>query len=197
MVKDKRWRYNPRRDWISHPPAIRGERVTKRAILLQALASSPSDVARLARGLEDAPANWRPDEAAWPPGKVINHLLAVEQVYTHHIRRVILEAEPLLPAIHPVEQRYCADDALSMAAARFRQAREVTLTTLQAVPAGVWQRAGIYHTTGRVTLRFMVQSLVEHDIEHTHQLVLLRQAWQESRALGVHLPLTHKPRSTT
>lgn len=158
--------------------------MTKRAILLQALASTPSDVERLVRGLEDVPTAWRPDNTVWSPGEIVDHLLAVEQIYLQQIRRLLREEEPLLPPLHPPNERRYASVGLPVAAARFRQARAMTLTTLQDLPPGAWQRAGIHEAKGRITLRFIVQSLVEHDIEHTNQLVEIRPAWRAGQPAG-------------
>ena len=49
----------------------------------------------------------------------------------------------------------------------------MTLEWLHEIGPADWQRPAIHETHGRTTLRFLVQNLVAHDIEHTSQLALI------------------------
>ncbi len=111
----------------------------------------------------------------------------MERGYQARIALLLSESEPLLPFIDPE----LANDELPIAhldlGERFRVAREETLATLQALTPGQWQKPAIHATTGRTTLRSQIQILVEHDIEHTNQLVDLLQARRAAakRAAGL------------
>ncbi|CUS02199.2 protein of unknown function [Candidatus Promineifilum breve] len=158
--------------------------MTQRAVLLQALASTPADIERLIRGLDESNAARQTDASAWSPGALIGHLLAVEHAYQGHIRRIIEENEPLLTAFPPPAEHQ-PGVSVATAAERFRQSREATLSILRGLSAGDWQRKAMHETRGRISLRTLVQRLVEHDIEHTNQLVEIRQTWRNSRAAAV------------
>ncbi len=155
--------------------------MSKRIVLLQALASTPADLLRLVRSFDAAGADGAANAAEWSARDVLAHLIYVEQGYQARIDLILRETEPLLPFINP--QR--ADDetlaALVDVAEQFRAAREATLVSLQALTPGQWQKPAIHATTGPTTLRSQVQILVEHDIEHTNQLVELLQARRAAR----------------
>ncbi len=158
--------------------------MTQRAVLLQALASTPADVERLIRGLDEPSAARQTDASAWSPGALIGHLVAVEHNYQGHIRRMVEENEPLLPSSHPPTEHE-PGVGVAVAAEQFRQSRAATLTTLRGLSAGDWQRKAMLETGGRISLRSLVQRLVEHDIEYTNQLVEIRQTWRNRRGAAV------------
>lgn len=150
--------------------------MTKAAILLQALESTTADVARLVRPLDQESAAQSPEPDAWSALDVLSHLIGVEQAYHTRLNRVLAEELPNIPVIHPDEathDRQSSPDALSQ---QFGRERAETLAILRGLNPGQWQRAGIHEKKGRTTLRFFVQDLVEHDIEHTNQLVEIIQA---------------------
>lgn len=154
--------------------------MTKRAILLEALASTPADVERLTRALDETAAVWRPEPDSWSCHDVLSHLCGMELLYLAHLRRILAENEPSLPALHSAVSR-AADEAawatrdIMQLAEQFRMKRATTLAFLQALPPAAWQRAAFHEGEGRMTLRFFVQDLVNHDIEHTNQLVEIQQ----------------------
>jgi hypothetical protein len=156
--------------------------MTRRTELLNALTSTPNDIERLGRGLDEAAARWQPDGAAWSPIGVLNHLLAVEAIYLYHFQRMVAENEPRLPDLHPDWKKTLQATPWPAAVEQFRQARLATLAFLQGLAAGDWQRAAIDQTNQRITVRFLGQRLVEHDIEHTNQLVELIQAERRQMA---------------
>lgn len=153
--------------------------MTRRTDLLEALASTPADVTRLVRSLDEATAVWRvaPDE--WSCRDVVNHLRYVEPLYLARLRRVLAEDEPSVPYIHP--DTLPDDPALTIAALAedFRLARAETLALLRDLRPGQWQRAAIHERKGRQTLRYLVDDLVAHDIDHSHQLVEI-MSWRRA-----------------
>lgn len=143
--------------------------MTKRIVLLQALASTPQDISRMVGKLDDDAAAWRP-EGGWSCRDVVSHLCYVERLYLARIRRVMDEDEPAVEAIHPNESAHDLVAPISTLAQQFHEAREATLATLQELSPGAWQRAARHESKGRMTLRFLIQDLISHDIEHTNQL---------------------------
>lgn len=155
--------------------------MSKRIVLLQALASTPADLTRLARSFAGLGDDQAAEVAEWSPRDVLAHLLFVERGYQARIALILREPEPLLPFINP--ERVEAEPLASLVemATHFRAAREETLATLQALSPGQWQKPAVHETRGRTTLRSQIQTLVEHDIEHTNQLVELLQAQRAAR----------------
>jgi uncharacterized damage-inducible protein DinB len=106
----------------------------------------------------------------------LSHLVYVEGCYHERVRRVIEESNPTVPEIFPDNTPF--DETLSTAEylARFKEARSQTLATLKSLSPGQWQRPAVHAKTGKTTLRFLLQILIEHDIEHLNQIVQLQQA---------------------
>ncbi len=146
--------------------------MTKRAILLEALASTPPDVVRLVRGLDETAAVQQTD-GGWSCYDVVAHLAHSEPLYLTRLQRILAENEPVLADPHPNGVVRDPDRPIAAVADCFWNVRRVTLDWLREIIAADWQRPAIHETHGRTTLRFLVQNLVAHDIEHTSQLALI------------------------
>ena len=151
-------------------------------MLLEALASTPADIARLARGLDEAAATWRP-EGGRSCRDLVAELIGREEHSRAQFRRALAEDEPSLTAPDPP---LAANDGEPLAALvdQFALARAETLALLSALGPGAWQRPAIHPTSGRATLRFLAQDLVAGDIALTNQLATLRSAGRAARPEG-------------
>ena len=153
--------------------------MTQRAVLLVALASTPTDVARLVRGLDETAALWR--GCGWSCRDVVAHLAAVEPLHLARWQHIVAEEEPTLAALGADETLADAASPLSDLTVRFQQGRDLSLAWLREIRPVDWQRPARHETKGRTTLRFLVQDLVAHDIEHTAQLVTILGKWRQER----------------
>jgi len=150
--------------------------VTKRIVLLQALASTPADLARLVRSADHETLHWQNTANDWSAAAVLLHLAQVEKAYRHRLQRIANEDEPHVPSIDPEVGEIPGDVAADSLLHEFESERAQTIAFLKELSPGGWQRPAIHETLGRTTLRYQVQNLVDHDIEHTNQLVeVLRQ----------------------
>ena len=145
--------------------------MSKREILLKALAATPQDLARIGRSVDETAVSIRPLPDQWSVADVLSHLYRVEERYLARLQRVVEEERPFLPGIYPDETTH--DLTLSFAALldQFTQARTATLTYLHGLKAGEWQRSAIHSEWGEVKFRTLVQHLVEHDTAHLNQLI--------------------------
>lgn len=147
--------------------------MTKRIVLLQALASTTMDLSYILKGAESQEA--RPLDG-WSLNDVLSHLIFVEGRYQERLRRVVAEDNPTVPAIMPedtpIDDTANTTDLLN----QFKASRYETITFLKALSPGQWQRPAVHENTGKTTLRFLVQVLIEHDIEHMNQIVQIQQA---------------------
>lgn len=149
--------------------------MTKRIVLLQALASTSNDLALMVRGVDDASSDRRPAGDQWSIADVVNHLVDVEERYRRRLQRVLKEEKPRLPYMHPDEQAHDPQVSLSTLLDRFKEERSKTMTFLKEIGPGDWQRRAVHESKGDVTLRFLVQYLVDHDIQHLNQIVEIQQ----------------------
>lgn len=149
--------------------------MTKRIVLLQALASTTNDLALMLRGVDADDGARRPADDAWSMADVVNHLVDVEERYRRRFRRLLEEEKPWLPYMHPDERAHDPQAPLSTLLARFKEERAQTMALLKEIGPGDWQRRTVHETKGDVTLRFLVQYLVDHDIQHLNQIVEIQQ----------------------
>lgn len=150
--------------------------MSKRIVLLQALAATPKDLEWIFKGAAASEFRRRPQPGAWSMADVVNHLADVELRYLARLQRIVAEERPFLPWMHPNEAAHDQSATLPELRARFGEARAATLAYLQALPPGSWQRPAMHETLGETKLRFMVQTLVNHDTEHLSQIVEIQQA---------------------
>lgn len=149
--------------------------MTRRAMLLDALAATPADVGLLLRRLPAAAAGVRPAADVWSVADVLCHLAVTEGLYRARLQRVVGEERPFLPYIHPDAAGHEAERPLAELIADFAAARAETLVFLRELPPGAWQRRAVHETLGETTFRYLVQGLVDHDTAHLSQLAALLQ----------------------
>lgn len=143
--------------------------MTKRAVLLDALASMPKDLGFMLRRAEETAVYYRPAPHEWSIADVLVHLAVMEQRYLARLQKIVAEQRPFLPTLHPENQP--APRPLAELVTAVQDARQQTLTFLHSRKAGDWQRTAVHETLGATNFRFMVQRLVEHDTEHLNQLI--------------------------
>jgi uncharacterized damage-inducible protein DinB len=145
--------------------------MTKRVILLQALAATTKDLARMLPRTDETFLHRRPTSDQWSIADVLNHLIDVEVRYLRRLQGVVQEDHPLLPAILPDETAHDVQARRDELLARFSRARSETLAFLEGISLGDWQRSAVHETWGEIRFRFLVQHLVDHDTEHLNQII--------------------------
>ncbi|MBI3763505.1 MAG: DinB family protein [Chloroflexi bacterium] len=151
--------------------------MTQRAVLLQALASTPRDINGLIRALPANGYDWRPDDG-WSVGQVLDHLLAVEAVYRARLERIRREDNPRLPHFDSEEMPPTpTPPPLDVLLKDFAEKRRGTLDFLTDLGPGEWQRPASRNSRGATTLRWQVVEMMNHDLAHLGQLVDIRVQW--------------------
>lgn len=155
--------------------------MSKRLVLLQALAATPSDLRLMLRNMASAAANQPSVPDHWAISQVLHHLLDVETRYLLRLRRVVHEDNPFLPVIHPTAAAH-SPAPLTVLLDQFGSARTQTLDFLKDLVSGSWQRPAMHETRGATKLRFLVQMLVDHDTEHLNQIIEIQQQLRQNAA---------------
>ena len=155
--------------------------MTKRIVLLQALASTLKDLGYILAGLEGqtAQAGGTADSRSaeeWSIQQVLSHLVYVERCFHERFGRIIEEDNPTIPEILPDNTPFDETSSAAEQLTLFKVARAKTIMMLKALSPGQWQRPAVHATMGKTTVRFTAQLLIEHDIEHLNQIVELQQA---------------------
>lgn len=153
--------------------------MSRRSVLLEALAATPRDLARMVPRIDAAEALWRPTPGAWCVADVVAHLGFVEERYLARLRRVVEQDNPYEPFIHPDESAHDLSRPLPELLEHFVACRAETIVFLSGLSQRDWGRPLVHETMGPMRLRDQVQALVTHDNDHLAQLVALREAWEQ------------------
>lgn len=155
--------------------------MSKRDVLLEALAATPGDLERLVTKVDNTLITHRPNSDEWSIADVLCHLALVEELSLARLQLVVENEQPKaasdlpsISSIHPDPTAHDLSQPLTTMLAHFQQARQATLAFLQTLKAGDWQRASLHPTRGRMTLRVLVQYLVDHDTAHLNQIVEIK-----------------------
>jgi uncharacterized damage-inducible protein DinB len=154
--------------------------MSKRALLLDALASMPKDLHFTLRRTTETAVHIRSTLDHWAIADVLHHLAVIEPLYLARLQKIVGEERPFLPLLHPETKPNPTPTPLAELLTAVGVARQHTLAYLQNLKLGDWQRQAVHETTGPTTLRFMVQHLVAHDTEHLNQLAQIQQAVKNS-----------------
>ena len=149
--------------------------MSRRSVLIEALQSTPPDLARLLRPLDAAAARWRPVADEWCIADVVAHLGYCEAPYLARLRRVAEQDNPFEPALLPDESAHDLARPLAELLAAFVARRADTVAFLAGLEQRDWGRPLVHETIGPTKLRDQVQELVAHDNLHLEQIVGLRE----------------------
>ncbi len=153
--------------------------MSKRDVLMKALAATPGDLERMVRGLKTTAVTHKPTPDQWSIADVLCHLQMMEERYLPRLEVVVREERPSIPYIHADEASHDLTRPLMTMLADFRLAREQTLDFLRGLKAGDWQRTAVHETWGEVKFRYLIQHLVDHDTDHLNQIVEIQQRLKE------------------
>jgi uncharacterized damage-inducible protein DinB len=149
--------------------------MSKRIVLLQALASTSKDLTRILRDIDLLAAQQRPSPHIWSINDVLSHLRHVDVQSLVRIQRVVNEERPIIRTIYPDEITHDTTISPTQLLAQFEQARAKTITYLQNLGAGQWQRHATFDSGEDTTIRTLVQILIEHDTQHLNQLIEIKE----------------------
>ncbi|MBX3056427.1 MAG: DinB family protein [Anaerolineae bacterium] len=148
--------------------------MSKRDILLEALAATPSDLERLVKGLDSPVLVQRPTPDEWSIADVLCHLVTVEEQGLARLQLMVRQHSPTISPIYPDAAAHDLSQPVTTLLANFREARQAMLVFLRELKAGDWQVTAVHPTQGNLSVRFLVQHHVDHDTAHLNQIVEIR-----------------------
>ena len=149
--------------------------MSRRSVLMDALAATPRDLARMLRPVDAALALARPAPDDWCIADVVAHLGYIEPLYLARLRRVAEQDNPYESYMHPDASAHDLTRPLSELFDAFAARRAETLAFLAGLDQRDWGRPLVHATIGPTRLRDQVQALVTHDNDHLEQIVTLRE----------------------
>jgi hypothetical protein len=147
--------------------------MSRRVVLIEALESTPRDLARLLRPVTAELALRRPAPGAWCIAELVAHLGYTEELMLARLRRALSEENPTVALIEdPGGHDLSRPMAEHLAA--FDERRAATVAFCRALEQRDWGRPMIHERTGPTRVRDQVQAIVSHDNEHLEEIVRLR-----------------------
>jgi uncharacterized damage-inducible protein DinB len=158
----------------SEPPPRRHTRIH----LLQELARTPGQIARVLGLIPSASHPLQSAPTAWSAHMVVAHLVHLEPLFLDRLRSILREDRPRLQALGPEQAPPVSHLTALDLLAEFHRRRAKTLDFLRSLDATSWHRTAVHETQGETDLLRQTQILVQHDTAHLGQLYDLRSMWQ-------------------
>ncbi|HZP56439.1 MAG TPA: DinB family protein [Dehalococcoidia bacterium] len=145
--------------------------------LVEPLRNLPRDLAAALRSVTLGQLDWRPAPDEWCIHEIVGHLRDAAEVYHKRLYMMSTQTDPVLQPYDP--DAYARDhkylerdiDELQRELAAFRAKTVSLLTTLV---NWNWARTGQHLEDGRMSIRQMVELMIDHEGEHLADIRRLR-----------------------
>ena len=147
--------------------------------LVDALRTLPRDLSDALKGVTDAEATFRVTPDGWCIREILGHLRDAAEVYHKRIYMMSTQTDPVL---EPYDQEAFATEHAYMTRTIDDMLRELaawradTVNLLTTLVNWNWARTGQHLESGRMSIRQIVEHMVEHEGEHLHDIRTLRAA---------------------
>jgi hypothetical protein len=144
--------------------------------VLMVLSETPTQIARIARGLSRRQLHRKPDANAWSAQEIVAHLRACADVWGRSIDRMLAEDHPTIRYVSPRswirKTDYLQQDFRESLRA-FSHRRAILVETLGRLDLTGWSRRATFTATtlGReATVLSYATRIADHEVRHVGQL---------------------------
>ena len=147
--------------------------------LVEPLRSLPSMLEDELKGIGEAQAAYRPSPDQWCIRELVGHLRDAAEVYHKRLYMMATQTDPVL---EPYDQEAFARDhgymerPIDEMLAELRIHRAETVQLLTTLVNWNWARTGQHLEAGRMSIRKIVEHMVEHEADHLDEIRRLRGA---------------------
>jgi hypothetical protein len=141
--------------------------------VMEILASTPKQVARLIEGAPKDRLSKHPAPGKWSVTEILAHLADVEIVQGFRIRLILgSSGTPIQGFDQEVWAAYSdyASHDITLSMDGYRVNRERTLRLLKSLPGEKWDSFGLHSERGKETVRRVAEMMAGHDINHLGQI---------------------------
>ncbi|MEQ1891271.1 MAG: DinB family protein [Planctomycetota bacterium] len=144
--------------------------------VLEVLARTPKEMARIARGLDERQLQRKPAADAWSARDIVAHLRACAEVWGGSIDRMIREDHPTIRYVSPrggMKKTDYLEQSFRVSLRAFSETRAGLLETLRELDAPGWSRRATFTgtTLGRdATVLSYARRIADHEVQHLEQL---------------------------
>lgn len=156
--------------------------MTKVAIIIEALESTPIDIARILYPLFADEQNPQSNRLTSPFKDIIELMLLQEQRFNTYLIHVANLNHPNPVGIQPTQETDVSSRMSLRAMTHYLKInRDQTIIRLRSLTMKEWQSKVNHEARGQITIRLLAQELVEHDIARSNQLVEMISIWRDNQ----------------
>lgn len=147
--------------------------------LVEPLRALPKQVADTVRGVTDAQARIVPGEGAWCLKEIVGHLRDACEVYHKRLYMMSTQTDPILEPYDPdalAREHGYIDRTIDDMLRELGELRAKTVFLLTSLVNWNWARTGQHLESGRVSIRQLVEHMIEHEADHLHDAQRLAAA---------------------
>lgn len=145
--------------------------------LVEPLRTVPASAAEAVKGLSEEMLRLRPAGGGWSMKEIVGHLRDAAEIYHKRLYMMSTQTDPVLQPYDPdrfaVEHAYLERDINEMLR-ELRDFRAATVRLLTTLVNWNWARTGRHLEDGRLSIRQIVELMLEHENEHIEDLLELR-----------------------
>jgi hypothetical protein len=147
--------------------------------LVEPLRTLPRDVAAAVKGMTEAGLRARASDDAWSAKEIVGHLRDACEIYHKRLYLMSTQTDPILEPYDPatlVRESKHNDRPLDELLREMEEFRAATVRLLTTLVNWNWARTGQHLEDGRMSIRQIVELMIDHEAEHLADLRALRTA---------------------
>ena len=142
---------------------------------LRFISETPQQIARAAKGLEEARLQFRSDRKSWSANDILAHLRSCADLWTHSIYAMLAENEPAFSDINErkwAKVTHYEEVSFAESLQVFSLQRENLVRVLRALPFEPWERSALIFER-KHTVFTQTRRMAKHEAEHCEQIISL------------------------
>ena len=140
------------------------------------LEKTPAILEALLRDVPPDILDWKPAADRWSISEVLEHLLAIEQLYGDRAKRIVVDNNPTLSRYEEPDQAQLRKKTARQYLDAFVALRQAHYFFWHGIPSSAGSRTGVHPEMGAVTLLQLLNELANHDLGHLRQIAELYRA---------------------
>jgi len=153
--------------------------------LVEPLRTMPRSAADAVKGLSDATLRFRPQDGGWSIKEIVGHLRDAAEVYHKRLYMMSTQTDPVLEPYDPdafARDHNYLDRDIGQLLAEMSAFRAESVRLLTSLVNWNWARTGRHLEDGRLSIRQIVEIMIDHEAEHVADLARLRDAAAAARS---------------
>lgn len=145
--------------------------------LVEPLRATPDVLAAALRGITDVQASFTPKGGAWCIKEIVGHVRDGCEMFHKRLYMMSTQTDPALESYDDdalVHERKYASRDLDEIMSGLREARAATVRLLTTLVNWNWARTGQDPAHGRMSIRQVVEYMIEHEAQHVEDVRRLR-----------------------